>query len=107
MTHPAGTPLYLSPEMCKGCYGSQTDVYSAGVMCFQLLTGMFPYWPNMEFHTPTMKEVRSTALLLVVGLRAFPAEGLRRQHTYRPCRSLSQVCLLSAIESFLCAPQPA
>eukprot|EP00192_Tetraselmis_astigmatica_P010728 CAMPEP_0117698574 /NCGR_PEP_ID=MMETSP0804-20121206/29828_1 /TAXON_ID=1074897 /ORGANISM="Tetraselmis astigmatica, Strain CCMP880" /LENGTH=355 /DNA_ID=CAMNT_0005512887 /DNA_START=129 /DNA_END=1196 /DNA_ORIENTATION=+ len=53
----AGTPIYIAPETCKRCYGYKADVYSAGVMCFQLLTGRYPYWPSMKFKAPTLHEV--------------------------------------------------
>jgi len=38
-----GTPLYLAPEIFRGQNASvQSDVYSAGVMLFYLVTGTFP-----------------------------------------------------------------
>jgi serine/threonine protein kinase/class 3 adenylate cyclase len=39
-----GTPLYMSPEQCKGMdAGPQADVYSLGITLFQLLTGQTPF----------------------------------------------------------------
>jgi serine/threonine-protein kinase len=40
-----GTPTYMSPEQCRGVgpIGSQSDVYSLGVMLFQLLAGRPPF----------------------------------------------------------------
>jgi hypothetical protein len=39
-----GTPIYMSPEQCKGRdVGPPTDIYAAGVMLFELLSGDPPF----------------------------------------------------------------
>jgi serine/threonine protein kinase/Tol biopolymer transport system component len=39
----AGTPLYLAPEIFEGAPATvQSDIYSAGVLLFHLLTGAYP-----------------------------------------------------------------
>ncbi|WP_442506480.1 serine/threonine protein kinase [Novipirellula sp. SH528] len=45
----AGTPSYMSPEQAmfgKCPVAEQSDVYSLGVVCFQLLTGTTPHCPG-------------------------------------------------------------
>ncbi len=39
-----GSPRYMSPEQYKGeTIDHQTDIYSAGIVCYELLTGRNPY----------------------------------------------------------------
>lgn len=40
----AGTLNYFSPEMIRGEYTELTDVFSAGIILYQLLTGVHPFY---------------------------------------------------------------
>ena len=38
-----GTPYYLAPEMLKGSYGKECDMWGVGVLAFMLLMGQAPF----------------------------------------------------------------
>lgn len=46
-----GTPAYMAPEICwrQGKYGAPSDVWSIGVMCYELLTGCLPFGDASDY----------------------------------------------------------
>jgi hypothetical protein len=44
----SGTPAYMAPEVIQQCYDERADMWSAGIMMYQLLTGKFPFWDNVR-----------------------------------------------------------
>mmetsp|Transcript_24470 Transcript_24470/g.61631 ORF Transcript_24470/g.61631 Transcript_24470/m.61631 type:complete len:614 (+) Transcript_24470:75-1916(+) len=76
LTTNVGTPYYMAPEVIEGSYGAKADVYSAGVLAFQLLTGRYPYWPDMDFDKPGTKRVWWTIRKEEIDFSGLPAEGV-------------------------------
>ena len=72
----AGTPIYVAPEVFARCYGKPSDVYSAGVLAFHLLTGRYPYWPNMDFKAPSLHQLQDVVRESNIDFSQLGAEGV-------------------------------
>ncbi|TWT46268.1 Serine/threonine-protein kinase PrkC [Phycisphaerae bacterium RAS1] len=74
----AGSPLYMAPEAFTGVVSPQSDVYSLGVMLFEMLAARPP------FEADSMHQMRQEH-----ETRPAPMEWLREKHTAEP---LVEVC---------------
>lgn len=43
----SGTPVYMAPEVILQGYDAQADMWSVGMLMYQLLTGTFPFWDSV------------------------------------------------------------
>ncbi|MFY9254162.1 MAG: serine/threonine-protein kinase [Fuerstiella sp.] len=59
-TQSVGTVYYMAPEVAKGRYGLEVDVYAMGIMLFEMITGSVPF------------EGQTTAEILMKHLTADP-----------------------------------
>lgn len=45
----AGSPYYMSPEVCEKRYSTKCDVWSIGVIFYELLTGSLPFKSESKY----------------------------------------------------------
>jgi serine/threonine-protein kinase len=97
-----GTPAYMSPEQTVGePVDFRSDVYSYGVVAFELLTGQVPFveenitellFAHQRQPAPHLRETRpSDAPPLPPSLEAFVMQCLEKDRDQRPAR-LSEAC---------------
>lgn len=58
-----GTPWYMAPETLRSQLSTKSDIWSAGVMAYQLLTGFMPFDDRINRGSPSIQEIWNNILL--------------------------------------------
>lgn len=104
-TESVGTFHYMAPEIGKGVYGKEIDVYALGVILYELLTGRVPF-DGESSHEIIMKHLTADPDLSAVptAYRAVIQRSLLKD----PDKRFSSVGeMLAAMSATGAAPQPA
>ncbi len=88
---PSGTPLYMPPEQWQGQVSKASDIYSLGVVIYQLLTGQPPFrgntaalaYQHLNVPIPPLAE-RAPWLKNYPGLDAVMAAAMAKDAGQRP-----------------------
>eukprot|EP00884_Botryococcus_braunii_P020658 jgi/Botrbrau1/7276/Bobra.0318s0014.1 len=70
----SGTPVYMAPEVIMQDYAHSADIWSVGMLMYQLLTGTFPFWDNVQ--NVSLQQVWQAILTKKVD---FTTRGLKAQ----------------------------
>ena len=92
-TQSVGTVYYMAPEVAKGKYGKQVDVYAIGIMLYEMLTGRVPF-DGESTGEILMKHLSESADLSVLPPRLRPV--IARALEKDPARRFPSVAALAA-----------
>lgn len=57
-----GTPVYMAPEIFQRDYSTQADLWSLGVMLYQLFAARFPFWEGRDCSATKLEDVMQAVL---------------------------------------------
>ncbi|MGL4574129.1 MAG: serine/threonine protein kinase, partial [Burkholderiaceae bacterium] len=87
--HAIGSPAYTAPERLFDGFGTQSDLYSVGVVCFEMATGHLPFIGSVKeiyqghlSGTPAFREIENADLRSLI-------ESLMEKQPSRRLRSTS------------------
>lgn len=63
----SGTPVYMAPEVIMQEYGPPADLWSVGMLMYQLLTGTFPFWDSVQ--SLSLQQVRAAPTWTLSGFQ--------------------------------------
>ncbi len=108
-----GTPRYMAPEQCRGVggVGDRADVYSLGVLLYQMLSGRCPFEAEgvgdlivMQINQPP-RPLRDLAPQVAPQVAALAHHLLRKQPGERP--AMAEVAQeLERLEALVMQPEP-
>ncbi len=104
MTQNVGTVHYMAPEVTTGNYNRQIDIYAAGVILFELLTGHVP------FDGHTAGEVQMKHLTSTPNFTGLPAELkpiIERSMQKNPANRYASIADMSRKVQAALRPEPA
>ena len=67
---PYGTPEYFAPELLAEAYGPQVDVWSVGVVLFELLCGSMPFGTRSRSDEDLFEEIEHVEVVLKVHFKS-------------------------------------
>ena len=74
-----GTPWFMAPETLQSEVYASSDIWAAGVMAYQLLTGKFPFDDKMNQVNPSLTNIWKSILMDEVKMTGSRWEGISEE----------------------------
>ncbi|KAL6759758.1 kinase-like domain-containing protein [Haematococcus lacustris] len=86
-----GSPVFMAPEQWQGgSLGLASDIWAAGVMMYQLLSGRFPFWADVPAEQVDGQGAGLALYKVVCAIQSNPVllSGAPWDRVSRPCKDL-------------------